>query len=393
MSKSVSFMVFLVVVLLISAVGYEVYCRANGIRYNQVQSKDEDVSIKNVDDVIDYESDNSVFYTNPNSDINLSDLNLCLEIISNIENEEYKKCLSENYSYDNVFGWSDKNELTYINLQNANLVIDELVIENIDSLESIKIKDNIVYKVFVKGCPKLKEIDVTNNQMKELYVIGMEHKIDLYCSNNQFTQEMKEQIEKYAIYLRSDWKEDWSEQKFPITTYSQKELDALEKIASDNLGMDFDRENPANLGGVTWSCDDSGEGTVIGLDFREKQLVGSLDLSAFTNLRDVECSATEVEEVILPEGIVKICDGGFLSCTKLKNIVLPKSVKYVGEYGFAYCDQLDTVTALGDNVRFYRGALSFENKQVTICYYKDTHVKVEPEGYFDQPIFEIIDKP
>lgn len=283
--------------------------------------------------------------------------------------------------------------MTYINLQNANLVIDELVIENIDSLESIKIKDNIVYKVFVKGCPKLKEIDVTNNQMKELYVIGMEHKIDLYCSNNQFTQEMKEQIGKYAIYLRSDWKEDWSEQKFPITTYSQKELDALEKIASDNLGMDFDRENPANLGGVTWSCDDSGEGTVIGLDFREKQLVGSLDLSAFTNLRDVECSATEVEEVILPEGIVKICDGGFLSCTKLKNIVLPKSVKYVGEYGFAYCDQLDTVTALGDNVRFYRGALSFENKQVTICYYKDAHVKVEPEGYFDQPIFEIIDKP
>lgn len=90
MSKSVSFMVFLVVVLLISAVGYEVYCRANGIRYNQVQSKDEDVSIKNVDDVIDYESDNSVFYTNPNSDINLSDLNLCLEIISNIEMKNIK---------------------------------------------------------------------------------------------------------------------------------------------------------------------------------------------------------------------------------------------------------------------------------------------------------------
>lgn len=104
MSKGVSFMIFLVAVLLISAVGYEVYCRANGIRYNQVQSKDKDVSIKNVDDVIDYESDNSVFYTNPNSDINPSDLNICLEIISNIEDEEYKKCLSENYSYNNVFG-------------------------------------------------------------------------------------------------------------------------------------------------------------------------------------------------------------------------------------------------------------------------------------------------
>lgn len=50
-----------------------------------------------------------------------------------------------------------------------------------------------------------------------------------------------------------------------------------------------------------------------------------------------------LEEVIIPEGVVRIGNEAFLSQSRMRSVVIPSSVKYIGESAFAHCNSLEII--------------------------------------------------
>lgn len=59
-------------------------------------------------------------------------------------------------------------------------------------------------------------------------------------------------------------------------------------------------------------------------------------------------AARDIEgDIVIPEGVEKICGYAFRSCKNVTNIVLPNTVKEIGDYAFAYCSLKDFVIPEG----------------------------------------------
>ena len=56
----------------------------------------------------------------------------------------------------------------------------------------------------------------------------------------------------------------------------------------------------------------------------------------------VQCN--QIEEIVMPKGIISIGDIAFHSCEKLQSMNIPEGVKNIGEGAFAWCKELKSVT-------------------------------------------------
>ena len=95
---------------------------------------------------------------------------------------------------------------------------------------------------------------------------------------------------------------------------------------------------------VKWYKEDSGCNTII-KTLRIPQYVEVIGYGAF-------CALTEIEEVILPEGLTEIQGFAFDSCAKLKKVNFPNGLKTIGAGAFSdtaleVLDLPDTVTSIG----------------------------------------------
>ena len=66
----------------------------------------------------------------------------------------------------------------------------------------------------------------------------------------------------------------------------------------------------------------------------------------------------DLETVKLPESLIEIGDRGFAKCPNLKSINIPESVKHIGAYAFENCKNLELVTAPQDDVIIGGGAFN-----------------------------------
>lgn len=76
-------------------------------------------------------------------------------------------------------------------------------------------------------------------------------------------------------------------------------------------------------------------------------------------------SCKNLEEVVLPEGLIVIEDRAFQNCSSLRSITIPKSVRYIGRDVFFGCENLREVRIskelykiLNEENRIYRGNLA-----------------------------------
>ncbi|MDR2535234.1 MAG: leucine-rich repeat domain-containing protein [Treponema sp.] len=75
-----------------------------------------------------------------------------------------------------------------------------------------------------------------------------------------------------------------------------------------------------------------------------------------TEIGDNAFGNTQVESVIIPEGLTKIGSYAFMNCKTLTGITIPNSVTSIGEGGFSRCSQLERidiparVASIGGNI-------------------------------------------
>lgn len=129
-------------------------------------------------------------------------------------------------------------------------------------------------------------------------------------------------------------------------------LDFME--TADNLTvLGWDKNKPGEWSGVSWRFFD-GRYRVTDISLEYKTVKGSLDLSGFTALSDVDFKMTGITSVILPNTMIAVKDGAFYDCSNLTRITLPDTLLYIGSDAFYHCTQLaevllpDGLIAIGD---------------------------------------------
>lgn len=103
---------------------------------------------------------------------------------------------------------------------------------------------------------------------------------------------------------------------------------------------------------------DSNRDFIIRGGILEKYQGESLKVEIPDNVREIQKEAfanTYIEEVKIPNSVVKIGEGAFFKCEMLKSIEIPDSVKYIGYQAFAYCKALDHIVIPGSVERIEYG--------------------------------------
>ncbi len=68
---------------------------------------------------------------------------------------------------------------------------------------------------------------------------------------------------------------------------------------------------------------------------------------------------TDVEDVIIPEGVEELGAGAFEGCSRLRSVKFPASLKRIGDFAFSFCESLNEVIlpegleSMGEKVFFY----------------------------------------
>lgn len=84
-------------------------------------------------------------------------------------------------------------------------------------------------------------------------------------------------------------------------------------------------------------------------------------------------SSYNLEEVILPEGLLGIYPEAFVSCIGIETMDIPASVEYLGEYAFAQCSSLKEINVLGGDIyniatNAFEGTYWYENRPWGVTY-------------------------
>lgn len=110
-----------------------------------------------------------------------------------------------------------------------------------------------------------------------------------------------------------------------------------EKSGSVQYGDLFSYERSSNGQGYAVNgFQGSNKKTIIFQNTYQNQPVVEIKAGAF--------SESEVQEVIMTEGFVRIADKAFYGCTKLQQIIFPISLKELGGYALAGCGNLTTAS-------------------------------------------------
>ena len=109
-----------------------------------------------------------------------------------------------------------------------------------------------------------------------------------------------------------------------------------------------------------------------------KQL--SLPANITTIAKEALTNLQNVEKVVFPENLDKICDGAFFNCYALKNIKFNSKLRYIGNSAFA-CDRAvsESTIIITKNVK-YIGPAAFFGRQYQDVYFMGDRAPVMPNG-------------
>ena len=62
----------------------------------------------------------------------------------------------------------------------------------------------------------------------------------------------------------------------------------------------------------------------------------------------------DLKEIVIPEGVTKICDGAFLGCKNLESVVLQSNNCEIGRFAFAFCKNLKKIYVPKKQVETYK---------------------------------------
>ena len=101
------------------------------------------------------------------------------------------------------------------------------------------------------------------------------------------------------------------------------------------------------------------------LGIKDSSYISEVEIcEGVTNVATNTFSNSEIEKVILPDGITSIGSSAFYGCKKLREINIPDTVTSIGHDAFNYCVQLNSIT-LPSGLHYF-GERAFQSSGLTI---------------------------
>ena len=183
-------------------------------------------------------------------------------------------------------------------------------------------------------------IAITNNVEADFVVEDGTVEISMYAFSNRKNIKsvvLPESVKKIGKFAFSSCEN--------LERINLEKVETIEEYAFSNCNQlnDVNLENIKELGTHTFS----------GCKFKE------LKISGLETIPRELCSyCTELEKVVIEEGITTIGNGSFMSCSNLKEIILPKSLKTIEDSAFIGCKKIENIN-LSSNIETFM--YSFES--------------------------------
>lgn len=143
------------------------------------------------------------------------------------------------------------------------------------------------------------------------------------------------------------------------TVYNVNDINALQNIYNHNITAlnHWDLSDPSNIYEIEWKYENDTY-NLISLDLGNSDISGKVDLSEFKNLEYYSFSNTEIEEIILPDGINEIPESAFENCSELEYVNIPEFVNCISDSAFKNYTNLKSVIINSTDIKIASNAFA-----------------------------------
>lgn len=130
--------------------------------------------------------------------------------------------------------------------------------------------------------------------------------------------------------------------------YNAEECERILQLVKKNKGEEWTQQDATDWMALEWMSDGD-EDYVVSMDCRgDSTMGGKVDLSGFHYLKRIDLSRTDVTEVILPDNLTELEEGGFQGCDNLSEITFGKGITNVDGETFDECGKLKKIVFQGN---------------------------------------------
>lgn len=141
--------------------------------------------------------------------------------------------------------------------------------------------------------------------------------------------------------------------------YNSADIKVLQKIYNQHIDIlnYWDLSDPSNIYEIEWKYENDTY-NLISLDLGNSDISGKVDLSEFKNLEYYSFSNTEIEEIILPDGINEIPESAFENCSELEYVNIPEFVNCISDSAFKNCTNLKSIIINSTDIKINSNAFA-----------------------------------
>ncbi len=264
-------------------------------------------------------------------------------------NEYYVKTIYvSNLSLSGDLDFSGMTNLTYLNISGNQL--PNINISTCPKLVYINCNNSVVQVLNISNCPKLLTVNCEQNYL------DISSGSTLLTDINQVALKENSEVNYSTQYILAG-----------VNAFNTTEYNTLSTFAQagDNLTqLGWDLSKPGEWSGIVWESV-TGEYRVKGISIEGELISGSVDLTDFSRLKNVNFGSTKITSISLPTSLTEIQESAFSDCDVLASISLPDSILSIGEKAFNNCSKLGNVTIpsnvkeIDDNA--FAGCAAFTN--------------------------------
>ncbi len=231
-------------------------------------------------------------------------------------------------------------------------------------VESVSCENSSLTTLNLAGCTSLNSVNCYNSGISSLEIENCSSLTNINCDENYLEiEDVESSLSQIGL---STGIATYETQNIAADeeSFNQAERDVLIAFLSTGTNADvlgWDWNWPGTWDGIVWTNAD-GEYRVNKIDFGDKDVCGSIDLSAFEYLEDFDFSGSQIETVVLPNCITKIPEYAFYN-SGIKYVHMSEGVTNIEKSAFSYCDDLNTIVLPSTVTRIMNNAF-YESKNL-----------------------------
>ena len=244
-------------------------------------------------------------------------------------------------------------------------------LSGMEYVRNIDMSLNELTGVNVSNCSRLKNLNISCNKVTHISYSGCPL-YSLICDHNYITGDEYEELSRLADLETSEGGElvvalEPQYISAGADAFDENDLAGLRSLTS-GLDMEVDWNHPGDNDYFRWK-QDNGIYRLTGIDLFGQGITGSVDLTGFDHLVEINLGNTDVRQVKVPQSLVSLCDRAFADCRNLEDLYICDTWNNMGTDVFRNCDNLTIHCTRDSFASFIADALGIKFDEVVALDY------------------------